>query len=273
MIVFYILVFFIQLAQAFSDSGTTSFSSEGRIFQVEYALKAISFTKPIVGMVTSEGVLVIGVRSIGSRLEDREAPSFGEKVHEIDSHIVVAVTGMAADAPALVTRCRDLCAAHRKQFGCPMPVGRLAGRLADTFQAFTQRGGLRPFGVAFLVAGHDTERGLQLYATDPSGNFDSWQAMAWGAGSEKLVNGLEELFDEHGDLGKDGVEMSLSLKTALRRAKGLLESVQKDKSKNRDENEEILIIEVGLVLLDPRTNKATTRILSFEEIQQFMQEQ
>ncbi|CAN0494038.1 unnamed protein product, partial [Laminaria digitata] len=38
-------------------------------------------------------------------------------------------------------------------------------------QAYTQHGGLRPWGVSMLLAGWDESRGLQLYKTEPSGEF------------------------------------------------------------------------------------------------------
>ncbi|CAM9921832.1 unnamed protein product, partial [Heterosigma akashiwo] len=116
------------------DSGTTSFSPEGRIHQVEYASKAISMARPVIGMVTKEGIALIGIRAISSPLEEVDEPGFGEKVHIIDSHMMVACTGVAADATALVGRCRETAAAHRQRFGEGLPPRRLALRLADTFQ-------------------------------------------------------------------------------------------------------------------------------------------
>ncbi len=39
---------------------------------------------------------------------------------------------------------------------------------------------MRPFGAAFLYAGHDHEAGYQLYSSDPSGNYVGWKAKAIG---------------------------------------------------------------------------------------------
>jgi 20S proteasome subunit alpha 3 len=43
-------------------------------------------------------------------------------------------------------------------------------------QFYTQRAGLRPFGVAFLFAGYDDQYRFQLYQSDPSGNYSGWKA-------------------------------------------------------------------------------------------------
>ena len=48
--------------------------------------------------------------------------------------------------------------------------------LCDEKQAYTQYGGLRPFGVSLLYAGWDKTYGFQLYASDPSGNYGGWKA-------------------------------------------------------------------------------------------------
>lgn len=47
-------------------------------------------------------------------------------------------------------------------------------------QSYTQYGGLRPFGTAFLFAGWDKNFGFQLYQTDPSGNYSGWKATVIG---------------------------------------------------------------------------------------------
>mmetsp|Transcript_24274 Transcript_24274/g.43892 ORF Transcript_24274/g.43892 Transcript_24274/m.43892 type:complete len:164 (-) Transcript_24274:202-693(-) len=48
-------------------------------------------------------------------------------------------------------------------------------------QAYTQYGGLRPFGVAFLFVGYDAAHGFQLYQSDPSGNYSGWKATVIGS--------------------------------------------------------------------------------------------
>lgn len=51
-------------------------------------------------------------------------------------------------------------------------------------QAYTQFGGLRPFGVSFLFTGWDEYHGFQLYHSDPSGNYGGWKATAIGANNQ-----------------------------------------------------------------------------------------
>ena len=47
---------------------------------------------------------------------------------------------------------------------------------------------MRPFGAAFLYAGHDHESGYQLYSSDPSGNYVGWKAKAIGSFLRQFKN-------------------------------------------------------------------------------------
>jgi 20S proteasome subunit alpha 3 len=66
-----------------------------------------------------------------------------------------------------------------------MPVEQIVKSVCNYKQAYTQFGGLRPFGVAFVFAGWDVHHGFQLYQSDPSGNFSGWKATVIG---EWLMN-------------------------------------------------------------------------------------
>lgn len=61
-----------------------------------------------------------------------------------------------------------------------MPVEQVVKSVCNYKQAYTQYGGLRPFGTAFLFAGWDSHFGFQLYQTDPSGNYSGWKATVIG---------------------------------------------------------------------------------------------
>lgn len=61
-----------------------------------------------------------------------------------------------------------------------MPIEQIVKSICNYKQAYTQYGGLRPFGTAFLFAGWDRNFGFQLYQTDPSGNYSGWKATVIG---------------------------------------------------------------------------------------------
>eukprot|EP00871_Galdieria_phlegrea_P003477 jgi/Galph1/412/GphlegSOOS_G5236.1 len=163
------------------DSRTTIFSPEGRLYQVEYAMEAISHAGAAVGIRSSEGVVLAAERKIISKL--LETTKSTEKMYAIDEHLACAVAGITADANILIGRARITAQKYRYTYQEPIPVEFLVQQLCDLKQGYTQFGGLRPFGVSFLFAGWDRHHGFQLYQSDPSGNYGGWKATAIGANS------------------------------------------------------------------------------------------
>jgi 20S proteasome subunit alpha 4 len=51
----------------------------------------------------------------------------------------------------------------------------MARYIARTQQSYTQRGGVRPFGVSSMIAGFDADKNPQLYLTDPAGIYSAWK--------------------------------------------------------------------------------------------------
>jgi len=156
------------------DSHTTTFSPEGRLYQVEYAMEAISHAGVAVGIRTNFGVVLAAEKKILSKL--LEIGTASEKMHKLDDHIAVAVAGVNSDANLLMNSARIFAQRHALSYSEQVPVEQLVHSLCDQKQGYTQFGGLRPFGVSFLFAGWDKDCGFQLYQSDPSGNYAGWTA-------------------------------------------------------------------------------------------------
>jgi 20S proteasome subunit alpha 4 len=69
----------------------------------------------------------------------------------------------------------------------------MARFIAKTQQKFTQRGGVRPFGVSSMLTGFAPDGSPQLYLTDPAGTFSAWKANAIGGRNEKAVKEFLEV--------------------------------------------------------------------------------
>jgi 20S proteasome subunit alpha 4 len=64
----------------------------------------------------------------------------------------------------------------------------MARFIAKTQQSYTQRGGVRPFGVSSMIAGFTADGRPSLFLTDPAGIYSEWKASAIGGRNEKAVN-------------------------------------------------------------------------------------
>lgn len=217
------------------DSGTTTFSPEGRLHQVEYAIAAIQNAAAAVGIVARDGIVIVGEkkvrwrargRTMGARRQrwqrlgtsrrlaarSRRAaqvtskllapPKSSEKMYKIDEHVTAAVAGLTADANILIQYARLCAQQHLYTYDEPQPVQQLVQLVADYKHAYTQKGGLRPFGCSFLFGGWDRHYGFQLYQSDPSGNYSGWKATSIGSGSATAVTALKTEYNEEATLAE-----------------------------------------------------------------------
>lgn len=150
---------------------------------MEYAIEAINNAGTCVGILAgSNGIVLAAERKTVSKLL---APSkTSEKTYKLDDATSCVVAGLTADANILINEARLAAQRYVYQYQEAMPVEQLVQRVCNYKQAYTQYGGLRPFGVAFLFAGWDQHHGFQLYQSDPSGNYGGWKATAIGANNQ-----------------------------------------------------------------------------------------
>jgi len=178
------------------DRGVNTFSPEGRLFQVEYAMKAIQLGSTAIGVKTSAGIVMAVEKRVTSPLMEAHTV---EKVLEIDTHIGTAMSGLIADARTLVEHARIEAQNHRFTYNEPIRTEALAQAVCDLALSFGESGDekkmSRPFGVALLLAGCD-DTGPKLYLCDPSGTYVEYKAKAIGSGSEGAQNALQEEYSE-----------------------------------------------------------------------------
>eukprot|EP00301_Raphidiophrys_heterophryoidea_P011386 c17497_g1_i1.p1 GENE.c17497_g1_i1~~c17497_g1_i1.p1 ORF type:complete len:252 (-),score=56.75 c17497_g1_i1:101-856(-) len=179
------------------DRGVNTFSPEGRLFQVEYAIQAIKLGSTAVGVQTNEGVLLAVEKRLTSTLLE---PASLEKVMEIDSHIGCSMSGLMADARTLVEYARTEAQNHRFTYNEPISVESCTQAICDLALQFGEGDDeeatmSRPFGVSLLIAGVDSN-GPCLYYTDPSGTYAKYDAKAIGQGSEGAQTQLQESYNK-----------------------------------------------------------------------------
>lgn len=167
------------------DRGVNTFSPEGRLFQVEYAIEAIkvgcesqelirklilpfhSFLSILtiqlgstaVGIQTSEGVVLAVEKRVTSTLME---PTATEKIVEVDKHIGCACSGLMADSKTMIDRARVEAQNHWFMYNEKMrveSVTQAVSNLAIQFGDSDSDGQAmsRPFGVAILFAGVDED--------------------------------------------------------------------------------------------------------------------
>ena len=126
------------------------------------------------------------------------------------SDIACSVAGITSDANVLLAELRASAQRYRLSYGRPIPVEELVIQMCDVKHAYTQYGGLRPFGVSFLYAGWDPVHSLQLYLSDPSGNYSGWKATCIGYNASAAMALLKQEYPA-GDAPQPTREQALDL--------------------------------------------------------------
>jgi len=190
------------------DSRTTIFSPEGRLYQVEYALEAISHAGTALGILAKDGIVLAAERKVTSKLLEQDTSA--EKLYILNDNMICAVAGMNADANTLITFARHAAQSYLLTYNEDIPCEQLVRRLCDLKQGYTQRGGLRPFGVSFIYAGWDPLRDFQLYQSNPSGNYGGWKATSVGANNASAQSLLKQDYKEDCTL-KEACELAVKV--------------------------------------------------------------
>jgi len=175
-------------AAAGYDRAITVFSPDGRLYQVEYAIETVRRGTLAVGIKSKDGV-VIAVEEKARKLQVSDVT---QKIFQIDDHIGVAAAGYIPDARTQVDHARFFAQSNRLIYDEPVDVEGVAKNLADMAQQFTQYAGVRPYGVALILAGVD-KNGASLYQTDPSGTYIGYDAVAIGMEVIRLMNSWKKI--------------------------------------------------------------------------------
>ena len=176
-------------AQQGYDRAITVFSPDGRLYQVEYAIETVRRGTIAVGIKCKDGI-VIAVEEKPRKLQISET---AQKIFQIDDHVGVAAAGYIPDARSQVDNARFFSQSNKMIYDEPVEVETIAKHLADQSQQYTQYAGVRPYGVA-LILGGVVNNTPQLYLTDPSGTYISYDAVAIGSGSDQVTDFLEKTY-------------------------------------------------------------------------------
>ena len=169
------------------DQTPTMYSPDGRIYQVEYALETVKRGTLAVGIKGKDSVIL----AVEEKPRKLQIAKITQKIFRIDDHIGVAAAGYIPDARNQVDEVRFFSQSNRMVYDEPIEVETVAKHIADQCLTFTQYAGVRPYGVALIIAGVDLDS-PSLYLTDPSGAYLSYDAVAIGAGTEQVTEFLEK---------------------------------------------------------------------------------
>lgn len=196
------------------DMTPTMYSPDGRIYQVEYAIETVKRGTLALGISTKEGIIL----AVEEKPRTLQTKNITQKIFQVDFHIGIAAAGYIPDARVQVDGARFFSQGNKMTYDESVEVATVAKYLADQAHQFTQYGGVRPNGVAMIIAGID-QKGESIYITDPSGTYVQYSAIAIGNGSDDVNEFFEKFYNK---------DMSLEDAAALAIAAINLKAEKKD---------------------------------------------
>tara|TARA_Y100000401_G_scaffold88460_1_gene73975 strand:- start:1 stop:648 length:648 start_codon:yes stop_codon:yes gene_type:complete len=157
--------------------------------QVEYASEAARKGNLAVGVTGTDSVVVAAEKQQVAKLQSPQ--TFG-KVYKIDDNVCVTFAGLTADARILINRAREEAQSHKLTLEDGTTVEYIARFIGNMQQKYTQRSGVRPFGLSTLVAGLSEEGNPTVYHTDPSGTVSEWKSYAIGRNSKAVREWMDK---------------------------------------------------------------------------------
>jgi 20S proteasome subunit alpha 5 len=167
-------------------------------------MKAVEQGCTTLGIQLKDGIILGAEKKIASKLQ---MPSSIENIMKINENTICTYSGLRADARALIETARVEAANHWFNFNEEMPVEAISLAVCDASLSFAdkkkkddrrneKRVVSRPYGVAMLIAGIDSDGEPRLFKNDPSGNYVRYKACCIGQGGENGMSTLQSNYKE-----------------------------------------------------------------------------
>lgn len=115
------------------DLDCITWSPQGKLFQVEYAMEAVKQGSVCLGLRSSDYAVLCSLKRLPSELA-----GYQEKLFKVDDYIGMAMSGLTADARVLCKYMRNEALSYKMTFGPNQPLNRLLNKVADSKVSFIQ---------------------------------------------------------------------------------------------------------------------------------------
>lgn len=171
------------------DYSVSTFSPDGKVFQTEYAQKAVDNSSTTIGLKCKDGVVLAVEKAITSKLLVEHSD---RRIFAAAKHVGLAASGIPADGRQVINRVSDECVNYSGFYGEEIPGHVLGERVGSYMHLFNLYGALRPFGTSLLMATYDSS-GPALYQVELSGIVQRFFGTAVGKHRQAAKTEIEKL--------------------------------------------------------------------------------
>lgn len=188
------------------------FDSEGRLLQVEYGLEAVNSSYPIVTLKGKDSIACVSKKLSHAQLSLEKHTS----IFEVSEGLYINITGRDADIDYVVSKIRKLAASLQYELATPLTPDILARTIADKFQIWIQRSGIRAPAFAATICGFEARKPIISYTDISAVEYPCHGAAA----GDQLVK-MTKYLEKHCNLEGEGEVMEAAMGA-------LLQSIGKD---------------------------------------------
>uniref|UniRef100_A0A0N4ZR24 Proteasome subunit alpha type n=1 Tax=Parastrongyloides trichosuri TaxID=131310 RepID=A0A0N4ZR24_PARTI len=161
------------------DLAASTFSPDGRIFQLEYAQKALDNSCNVIALTCKDGVVLACDKTVVSRLYVKNCDP---RIINVSDQVGTAIVGVYPDGRSLTDYAVQETLKHFNDNNTSIKCDKLSKQIAEYMHIFTL-GIHRPFGAGLFFAEWSEKDGSTLYFVDPTGL--RYKYFAWAAGKHK----------------------------------------------------------------------------------------
>jgi len=202
------------------DLSVTTYTPDGRVYQVEYAQKKVEMSGTAIAICLKDGVLFATEKLLVSKML---VPGTNKRTYPVSRNSGMVCAGLVADGRQMVARGRQEAVQYKNAYAEDMPTHMLAERLGLFVHAYTLYWSIRPFGCSVLLGSVDADtKKPSLFSVEPSGLVYKYKGTALGKGRQIAKTEIEKL------LAADGAA-EMTCKDALSAVAKILHKVHDEK--------------------------------------------
>jgi len=201
------------------DLSVTTYTPDGRVYQVEYAQKKVDISGTSLAICFKDGVIFATekLQNVSKML----VPGTDKRIYPVNRHSGMVLAGLSTDGRQIVARGRQESTNYKNAYAEDMPPHMLAERIGLFMHAYTLYWSIRPFGSAVLMGSVDPDtKKPSLFSIEPSGVVFKYKGTAMGKGRQVAKTEIEKLV---------ATASELSCKDALHKVAKILHKVHDEK--------------------------------------------
>ncbi|UKK02620.2 proteasome subunit alpha type [Theileria orientalis] len=185
-----------RASQSGYDRHITIFSPEGKLFQLEYALKAVKNCN-LTGLAVKDdsAIAVVAQKKLPAQQGNQDVlldSSTVTSLYHITDELYCLLIGLPGDCLSILYKARQVAFEYSYKYGINMPASVLCQYISDVNQVYTQHAYMRLHACTGLILSIEPDVGPRIYKFDSSGWFAGYKACGIGAKEQESENALEK---------------------------------------------------------------------------------